>query len=443
MRAESQRVLVVGRGEGTRALAADLRGLGLSIERVATGEAALVATRVRPFDVVLTELGLRFMSGSALCEHLSADRPELPVIVMAPHPTIDAAVGAMRAGASDFVEAPTGADVLLRIARATTSIVPALGEPLIRYGALTGGSDAMRALYARLDVIARTDAPVMIRGETGTGKEVVAREIHQLRARPGARFVAVNCAALPEHLLESELFGHARGAFTGAHAAHTGLFVQANGGTLLLDEIGDMSLPLQGKLLRALQERRVRPVGGAIEVPFDARLVCATHRNLEEMVAAGTFREDLFYRIDVIDVEVPPLRTRGLDVLTIAESVIADRSARESRAAPRLSAATKELLLDYSFPGNVRELINAIDHALALGHGPAIEPADLPMRIVRHGPALAPSSPLEPLETISRRYMLHVLDAHGGNVTHAARALGVDRKTLGLKLRRWRETPSA
>jgi two-component system response regulator HydG len=300
----------------------------------------------------------------------------------------------------------------------------------------------MQRLFDQLARIADTDASVLITGESGTGKELVARSIHQKSSRQQKPFVAVNCPALPETLLESELFGHARGAFTDARAERRGLIVQAEGGTLLLDEIGDLPLSIQPKLLRALEERTFRPVGGDQEVPFNARILAATNRDLEEAVEEGRFREDLFYRIDVIQVEVPPLRSRGTDILLLAQHFVGLFADRSNKQVVGITEPVAEKLLAYRWPGNVRELRNVVERAVALTRYDKLVIDDLPEKIrdYRSSQVLLGGedpSELAPLEEVERRYILHVLQSVGDNKALAARTLGLDRKTLYRKLRQY------
>jgi two-component system response regulator AtoC len=290
-----------------------------------------------------------------------------------------------------------------------------------------------------LDRIAESEASVLITGETGTGKEVVARTLHQRGRRSGGPFVAVNCATLPETLLESELFGHTRGAFTDARGARPGLFLQASGGTLFLDEIGDLPLGLQPKLLRALQERVVRPVGSDVDVPFDVRLLTATNRDLESAVEERRFREDLYYRINVVHVALPALRARGGDVLLLAQHFLEGFAAQSGKKVAGVSAPAAERLLAYGWPGNVRELQNCIERAVALTQYEHLTVEDLPERIrdYRRSHVLVGSddpAELAPMEEVERRYVSRVMEAVAGNKTLAARILGFDRKTLYRKL---------
>jgi two-component system response regulator HydG len=299
-------------------------------------------------------------------------------------------------------------------------------------------------VHELVERIADSDASVLITGESGTGKEVVARALHRGGRRKDGPFVAINCAALPETLLESELFGHERGAFTDARAARSGLFVQANGGTLFLDEIGELPLPLQPKLLRALQERVVRPLGGEREIPFDVRLVAATNRDLDTAVHDGRFREDLYFRVNVIHVPLPPLRARGGDILLLAQTFVGAYGARSGKQVTGLSPQAAERLLAYAWPGNVRELENCIERAIALAQHDQILPDDLPEKIRdyrRSHVLVASDDPAElvPLEEVERRYILRVLEAVGGNKSQAAQVLGLGRKTLYRKLEEYGE----
>jgi two-component system response regulator HydG len=304
---------------------------------------------------------------------------------------------------------------------------------------MIGTSAPMRRLAGIVERIAATDASVLIVGESGSGKELVARALHAASARAAAPFVAINCAALPEPLLESELFGHAEGAFTDARHARRGLFAQAQGGTLLLDELGEMSPAMQAKLLRVLEERRVRPVGSDEEIAIDVRIVAATNRDLERLVANRSFREDLYYRVNVVPLRVPALRERGEDVLLLAQHFLERAAGRSHRRARGLTAAAADRLSRYDWPGNVRELENCIERAVALASGELVGVDDLPERVRR--PSRAPLPPachpdrLPPMAEIERRYIERVLEAVGHNRTRAAEILGVDRKTLYRKLK--------
>jgi len=444
----SGRILVVDDDAAMREmLVARLDARGYEAVGCESSERAIEALGAESFDAVVTDVQMRGSSGIELCVWVRTNRPDVPVLVITGFGSLETAIAAIRAGAHDFMPKPLEIEELaFRLESALRhrhllEEVKRLREGRDEADAdeLLGESEPMRALRRMVLRVARSDAPVLVKGETGTGKELVARAIHRHGARPDGPFVAVNCAALPEPLLESELFGHVRGAFTDARTPRTGLFVEASGGTLFLDEIAELAPSLQPKLLRALQERRVRPLGAAEEVPFDARIVAATNRDLDAAVEQGRFREDLFFRLDVLPVEVPPLRARGADVLLLAQHFARAYAARTGRAPLGLSRAAAERLSDYEWPGNVRELQNAIERAAALSDHDAILPEDLPERIRSHrkrATLLASDDPAElaPLEVIERRYVAHVLATTGGNKTLAARILGVDRKTLYRKL---------
>jgi two-component system response regulator HydG len=421
---------------------------GFEAHSAQTPARALELLATRPFDVVLTDLNMPTMSGTDLCRRITETVPHVPVVLVTAFGSIDSAVDAMRAGAYDFLTKPFDVDavaLVLRRAvehRALRCEVDALRRVVDtsqRYGGLLGTSQAMRDIYGVIERIADNDAPVLITGESGTGKEMVAREIHSRGRQSKGRFVAVNCAAMPEALLETELFGHVRGAFTDARERREGLLVTANGGTLLLDEIGDMPLGLQPKLLRALQERVVRPVGATEEVPFEARIIAATNRDLETAIEAGRFREDLFYRINVIQLELPPLRARGGDALALAQNFLGEAAVRNGKPVPGLTPEAAERLLAYDWPGNVRELRNCMERVVALMRGDRVGVEDLPPKVrdYRSGHVLiAGDHPheLQPLEEVERRYILRVVEACKGNKSQAARVLGIGRKTLYRRL---------
>ncbi len=454
------RILLVDDDDGMcEVLHGRLTRAGYEAPWFTTGEEALEVLRAGEYDAVVTDLHMRQMDGIELCRRVAASHPEVPVVVVTAFGSMEAAISALRAGAYDFLTKPYGLEelclVLERAKRHRTlrEDVRRLRGATAPRGAddLLGGSLAMRSVWDLVDRVADSDASVLITGESGTGKEVVARALHHRGRRREGPFVAVNCAAMPEALLESELFGHARGAFTDAKTAHAGLFARAHGGTLFLDEIGDMPLGLQPKLLRALQERTVRPVGGRDEVPIDVRIVAATNQDLESAVRARHFREDLYFRVDVIHVTLPPLRARGDDVLLLAQHFVERFAARSGSSVAGLSAAAADRLLAYAWPGNVRELQNCIERAIALCRSPEIALDDLPDKVrdaspkappraaagLGADPARAPAGDLLPMDEVERRHVLRVLDAVEGNKTLAAQVLGFDRKTLYRKLDRY------
>jgi len=412
---------------------------------------ALGLIEAREFDAVVTDLNMPDIDGVEFCQRITANRSDLPVLVITAFGSLETAVAAIRAGAYDFITKPFEIEELIlaldravqhrqlkeEVKRLRESA--GIGSPEM---ALLGESDAIRNLRTLIRRMAETDTSVLISGETGTGKELVARELHNLSHRRAGPFVAINCAAVPEALLESELFGHARGAFTDARSERTGLFCQADKGTLFLDEIGSMPLGLQPKVLRALQERRVRPVGANTEVPFDTRIVSATNSDLETAVEERRFRQDLFFRINVIFIEVPSLRARGSDVLMLAQHFITQFSQRMKKGVTGLNPAAAEKMISYDWPGNVRELQNCIERAVALATRELIAVDDLSEKIRNYRPSnlfLAGDDPREliTLEELERRYIHRVLETVRGNKADAARILGVDRKTLYRKLERY------
>jgi two-component system response regulator HydG len=414
-------------------------------------EDAFRALKDADYDAVLTDVKMPGVSGLELCERISANRPDIPVVVMTAFGSMDTAVAAIRVGAYDFITKPIEMDMLaLTLQRAVghrqlQEKVNLLSEAVERaagFGEMIGQSPVMQRLYDQLARIAKAEVSVLITGESGTGKEVVARAIHKQSPRHKGPFVAVNCAALPDSLLESELFGHAKGAFTDARTDRKGLILQSEGGTLLLDEIGEMPLGMQAKLLRALEENTLRPVGGDKEVPFDVRLLTATNRDLEVAVEEGRFREDLFFRIDVVQIDLPPLRARGTDVLLLAQHFVEVFAQRSGKQVTGIAENAAERLLAYSWQGNVRELRNVMERAVALTCYEKIAVEDLPAKVREYHSDqvfIGGDDPTElaPLDEIEQRYILHVLKTVGGNKAMAARILRLDRKTLYRKLKQY------
>jgi DNA-binding NtrC family response regulator len=447
------RVLIVDDDpEMCEALLAELPTKGYTGVARSSADEAFRLLETEDFDVVVTDLNLGSSNGIELCTKIIANRPDTPVVVITAFGSMETAIAAIRAGAYDFVTKPFDMQTLaLALNRAVQHRTLRHEVRRLRHevdsarqvGELTGSSDALRPVRDIIDRVADSDVSVLITGESGTGKERVARALHLTGRRKDAPMIPINCAALPEQLLESELFGHVKGAFTDARTPHVGLFVQAHGGTLLLDEIGDMPLALQAKLLRAIQERRVRPVGGTGETPFDVRIITATNRNLEQAIAAKTFREDLFFRLNVIQIELPPLRARGNDILVLAQHFLEVFAAQANKSIQGLSPATAEKLLAYSWPGNVRELRNYIERAVALTRHEEITVEDLPEKVRNYRRSdLLPfegdeASGLPPLDEMERRYVLRVVESVGGSRNEAARILGLDRKTLYRRLDRY------
>jgi len=431
-----------------------LRRLGHQVVTATSGPEALLRLDESDFDIVLTDIAMAEMDGLELCQKVSELRPGLPVVVVTGQGSMESAVAALRAGAYDFISKPVDDKLLAPcLARAGQSRLLQrevqrlrrevdVGRPL---DDVVGSSSAMRRVYDLVARVAPSDASVLIHGETGTGKELIARAIHSKSVRSDGPFVALNCAAVPANLIESELFGHARGAFTDAKSSREGLFVEANGGTIFLDEIGEMPVEVQPKLLRALQERKVRPLGSNAEVPFDARIVAATNRDLEIEVEEKRFREDLYYRINVVKIDLPPLRERGADVLAIAHHLL--RRIAQGRNLT-LSPQAAERLMSYDWPGNVRELENCMERAVALARFDQITTEDLPEKLRTHRSdrlvvSAEDASELVTLEELERGYIHRVLKMLGGNKSRAAQVLGLDRRTLYRKLDRYDDKAAA
>ncbi len=429
---------------------AALSGRGYVVRAETRAREALEAVSAEDFDAVLTDLQLDEMDGLVVCERIVGMRPDLPVIVVTGHASLEAAISAIRVGAHDFVTKPIDLELLgITVERAVShhklrAEVKRLRDEVDEargFEKLLGQSATMKRVTDVITRVSQTDATVLVTGESGTGKELVARAIHERSNRREGPFVAINCAAVPATLLESELFGHARGAFTDAKATRKGLFLEADNGTLFLDEIGEMPLEMQVKLLRALQERTVRAVGGNTEMPFNARVIAATNRDLENEVHEKRFREDLYYRINVVTVHVPPLREREGDVPLLAQRFLERFAARHGKHVIGISAPAAAKLVAYHWPGNVRELENSIERAVALTQFDHINVEDLPERIRAHRPDTMVMMPetaeeLVTVEELERRYLLHVLKVVHGNKSRAARILGYDRRTLYRKLER-------
>ncbi len=429
------------------------RGLSSAAVRVSTrtgADQALEVCQREDVDVVVTDVRMAGKSGLDLCRELRDLRPDVPVIVVTAFGDMSTAVDALRSGAFDFVTKPFDLEVLRAAVRRALER-RTLGQRVQRLeraleeahgpSPLLGKSPAMLLVHDLVERVADAGATVLITGESGTGKELVARALHDRGRRRGAPFVPINCAAMPAPLLEAELFGHVRGAFTDARSDRTGLFQAADGGTLFLDEIGDLPLELQPKLLRALQERTARPVGGTREVPFDVRVVSATNLDLARAVEEGRFRADLYYRIQVVEIQVPPLRVRGNDVLVLAQHFLHHHARVAGKPVSGISPAAAAKLCAYRWPGNVRELQNCIERAVALARFSEVSVDDLPERVREQRPAEEGlhREPEEfvPMDEIERRYVLRVYEATGANKSLTAKLLGFNRKTLYRKLARY------
>jgi two-component system response regulator HydG len=450
----NRRILVIDDDSSMcEVLAAELGAREFDVTWATGARDALALFETRDFDLVLADVNLAGTSGVELCKQIVGRREDMPVIVITAHANTETAIAAIRAGAYDFVTKPFDMDELaLAIERAlrhralkeeVTRLRKAV-DNTTRFDTMLGTSPAMLKMQDLVARVADTETTVLITGESGTGKELVARALHAKSARAEGPFVAINCAAMPEPLLESELFGHVKGAFTDARNSRPGLFIKASRGTLFLDEIGEMPAGMQAKLLRALQERTVRPVGGDQEQPFDARIIAATNRDLETEVEERRFREDLFYRINVVRVHVPSLRARGSDILMLAQHFLEHYAAQSRRPVVGMSSATADRLLSYTWPGNVRELQNCIERAVALAQFDQIGVDDLPEKVRDHKTSrinVDSNDPADllPMEEVERRYIVRVLEAVGGNKTLAAQVLGFDRRTLYRKLERLRD----
>ncbi len=411
------------------------------------GKEALSCLGEQEFLVVLTDLRMKGMDGAELLQEIVKNHPGCNVIMMTAFGTVESAVEAMKRGAFDYLTKPIKTEELL------VTIEKALREAMLRrevtqlrqqvkreysFDQILGKSKPMQEVFDLIRRVADTQTNILITGESGTGKELVAKAIHFNSSRKHAPFIPVNCAAIPEFLLESELFGHVKGAFTDAKADKRGLFEEANKGTLFLDEISEMPMLLQAKLLRAVQEREIRRVGATRSVPVDVRIIAATNLHLAEEVHAKRFREDLYYRLNVIEIRLPPLRERKEDIPLLCDMMLEKSSVGRQKQVTKLSEATLGLLLDYAWPGNVRELENIMERAVTLAQGPVVTPNDLPpaIRDAQGDRYLVEESAeqLLSLEDIEHLYIQRMLEKTGGNKFQAAQILGIDRKTLYRKL---------
>ncbi len=436
-------------------LEADLRGEGFDVVSTSDPNQALAGLANPELEVVLTDVRMPGKSGTELCREVVRRRPDVAVVLMTGFGSLELAVEVMRAGAYDFLTKPFEHERLvlcldraveharlrreLRTLRRRGASIPS------RHG-LTGDSPGVQRVIELIERIASSDAPVCIHGETGTGKELVARAIHTTSRRRAGPWVAFNCAAVPEQLVESELFGHAKGAFSGATQARAGLLRHAHGGTIFLDEVGDMPLSVQPKLLRALQEGRIRPVGSDHEIEVDVRILSATHKDLAQACREQRFREDLYFRLAVIRVDVPPLRERAGDIPLLARRFAEDLAPGGLETPPTFTRAAMEALVEYDWPGNVRELRNWIQHAVAVSPDGTIDLAHLPVgaSLSSRPPPAETTDPdveeMPSLAEVEREHILRVLEAARGNKTLAAKVLRIDRKTLNARLARYDDT---
>jgi two-component system response regulator PilR (NtrC family) len=418
--------------------------MGLDVASVGTIAEAKERLKQERFDLCLTDMRLEDGEGLDLVRHISGHAADVPVAVITAYGSAENAVAALKAGAFDYVSKPVGLEQLRALVRAALSL-PDRGEAPARdkrlHGRLLGESAPLAQVREMIAKLARTQAPVYVSGESGTGKELAARLIHENGARRERPFIPVNCGAIPENLMESEFFGYKKGAFTGAAEDREGFFQAANGGTLFLDEVADLPLAMQVKLLRAIQEKRVRKVGAPQEDPVDVRIICATHQKLAQLVAAGRFRQDLFYRINVIELAMPPLRECREDIAVIAAAILERLAAQSGLPAARVTGEALEELRRHDFPGNIRELENILERALALSGSREIDVEDLRLST----PATAPAEPAaeanagalpDYLDNIERKAILEALGKTGFNRTAAAKLLGITFRQLRYRMQR-------
>ncbi len=414
--------------------------LRMGLDSASAGSVAAARRMIeqRRFDLVLTDMRLPDGKGLEVVHCVADKSPATPVAVITAYGSTENAIAALKAGAFDYLMKPVKLEVLRTLIKTALKVAepPAAGAPT-----LVGESSPMRQIRTTIEKLARSQAPVFVSGESGTGKEVAARLMHALGPRAGRPFVAVNCGAIPENLMESEFFGYRKGAFTGAETDREGFFQAAGGGTLFLDEVVDLPMPMQVKLLRAIQERRVRCVGGVSEEPVDVRIVSASHQDLARAVEEGRFRHDLFYRLNVIELKMPALRDRQNDIPLLARHIAERLAATAGRPLPELGEPALAALKTYSFPGNVRELENILERAYALSEGTVIGAADLqlspePGGVSEAGGERAALPLQDHLDRVEREAILHALEQTGGNKTAAARQLGVTFRSLRYRMER-------
>ncbi|QQG66722.1 sigma-54-dependent transcriptional regulator [Desulfobulbus oligotrophicus] len=416
---------------------------GWEAQEADDGSTAVLAVEQGPFDAILMDVRMTVMDGMEALKRIHAINPAIPVVIMTAYSSVDSAVAAIKQGAHDYLTKPLDFDRLrttLEVAmghRQQDSETVDFGRPFGNDGRIIGKSAPMQALWEMIVHVAPTEATVLINGESGTGKELVAAALHHQSQRNKGPFIKVNCAALAETLLESELFGHERGAFTGADRRREGRFVQAHGGTLFLDEIGETSPAMQAKLLRVLQEHELQRVGGQETIQVDVRILAATNRDLEEEVAAGRFREDLYYRLNVVELEVPPLRERQGDIPLLANYFLCKFSEKNGRAVSGITPDCMDVFNRYPWPGNVRELEHSIERGVILMRGDYLDLDALPAAIQRWAGLNAPKETEEPstLKEAEKMLILKTLEETGGNRSEAARRLQITRKTLLNKIK--------
>jgi two-component system response regulator PilR (NtrC family) len=454
-----QTVLVIDDERDIRELLTITLGrMDLQVDAVGTVAEARRALAERSYDLCFTDMRLPDGTGHEIIELIAGEHPDMPVAMITAYGNVDAAVNALKAGAFDFVSKPVDIQMLRGLVRTALRLAEERrsGGAAAKTGGssrLIGDSSAMQQVRATIAKLARNQAPVYIAGESGVGKELVARLIHEQGPRASGPFVPVNCGAIPSELMESEFFGHRKGSFTGASTDKEGLFQAAQGGTLFLDEVAELPLHMQVKLLRAIQEKAVRPIGGRDEIPVDVRILSATHKNLGQLVEQGQFRQDLFYRINVIELRVPPLRERRGDVPQLSAFILKALAGKSGESVGQLSPSARDALEAYDFPGNVRELENILERAMAMCDGSTIEAPDLmlPQRSARtsHEPAAAgqPPAPVaaaasadggldDYISNLERTAIVKALEESRYNKTAAARKLGITFRALRYKLKK-------
>ena len=421
---------------------------GYTVDAASTGEEALRRLSERTYDLLITDLNMPVMDGLQLLREMKERQIAPATIVLTGHGTIQSAVEAMKLGAGDYLIKPCHPDELLMVAARLLELRQLRREVQFlrkqtgvgdRYGEIIGKSPRMREIYDVIEAVSQNKSNVLLSGENGTGKELVARTIHNKGALASQSFLAINCGALSETLLESQLFGHRKGSFTSAIEDHEGVFQAADGGTLFLDEITEIPLPLQVKFLRAIQEKEVTPLGSTRPIRVDVRIIAATNRDVEAAVKSGSFRTDLFYRLNVVPIHLPPLRERRDDIPLLVNHFIQEYSRIYGVEPKWVTPEALQRLVDYGWPGNIRELQNAIERAFALSSQPEITPKDLPAAILHEPqPTAAEITDPLPLEEIERRNILAALQRSGGNKNEAARILGIDRQRLYRKIEKYR-----
>jgi two-component system response regulator PilR (NtrC family) len=450
MSAKSQVLVIDDEADIRELLGLTLARMGLEAHCAASTSEAYALLAQNSYDLCLTDMRLPDGDGLTVVDYVAKHHPSLPVAVITAHGSTENAVAALKAGAFDYLAKPVSLEQLRTLVRSALKLprpvqrrapeeeaaTAAPGAPL-----LIGRSAPMQAVRSMIERLARTQAPIHISGESGSGKELAARLVHRLGPRSDGPFIPVNCGAIPENLMESEFFGYRKGAFTGAAADREGFFQAADGGTLFLDEVAELPVPMQVKLLRAIQEKKVRKVGATSEESADVRIISATHRNLAEEVQNGRFRQDLFYRLNVIELRMPPLREMREDIPLLAEAMLARQAAAAGGKSARLSAAALERLCEYEFPGNVRELENVLERALALTAGGEIQAEDLQLAPTRAAPEAADEGlaglPLqERLDSVERKAILDALEQTHYNRTAAAKLLGITFRALRYRMER-------